>query len=183
MTKRQIERWRNNGRWLAYRNPGERGYRPCPLTLAGLDHFTDSAAKSKLTIEEQIQCLHEFQKGYHLAKKRREKAEAVLLKYKAILEGAYAAAKKAVEGKTFDMYCGRAITYVGNYDHELARALWAAKEVRAPDHWSSRMHAATIEIPAPSDGQSMTGWEESAKAAAVYLQSHGIPANWHSWAD
>ena len=183
MTRKQIEHWRNEGRQLAYRKPGERGYRPCPLKLIELDHFMAPDLRSRLTIEEQLGRLAELQKGYHLAKKRREKAEAVLLKYKGILEGAYATAARALEGKTFDMYCGRAITYVGNYDHELARALWAAKEVRAPDHWSSRMHAATIEIPAPSDRQSMTGWEESAKAAAAYLKDHGIPANWHSWAD
>lgn len=190
MTKTAEKEWTNKGRWLAYSK------KPLPRTKEDLWPALNSPQGLNTVYVERIKKfvdglnstdildrIKAAQHGYKLAELRLIKADAVIRRYKEEIDGAMEASKRAVEGKEYDKYCGRAIVYVSNYKHELARALWARRGPFAPDHWSSRMHAAAIEIAAPPDSQSMTGWEESARAAAHYLCGQGIPASSHSWAD
>jgi hypothetical protein len=190
MTTKAKKEWTNKGRWLAYAD------KPIPSTkedlwpalsapegwnnkyVERLQNFV--ASLSDAEIQERIEAARH---GHGLAMARRAKAESVIERYQKITDGAREASKRVVKGKTHDRYCGSAIVYVSDYKHELARALWALKGPFAPDHWSSRMFAAKVEIAAPEDSQSMTGWEESARAAAKYLNDHGVPAKTHSWAD
>ena len=190
MTKTAKKEWMNKGRWLAYNK------KPLPRTTSDLWPTLNSPQEFNTVYVERIQKFVESlnstdildrvraaQHGYKLAELRLTKADAVIGRYRKITDGAREASRRAVEGKEYDRYCGRAIVYVSDYKHELARALWAVQGPSAPDHWSTRMHRAAIDIEAPPDRQSMTGWEESARAAAKYLTDHGIPAKCNSWAD
>jgi len=79
-----------------------------------------------------------------------------------------------------DAYCGSAIVYFP-LDTDIGKTLCYLKELETPKHWSSRMFAASVNVPAK--GQSLNACTTRALAMVNFFESKGIPAKMYSYAD
>jgi len=79
-----------------------------------------------------------------------------------------------------DAYCGSAIVYFP-LDTDIGKTLCYLKELETPKHWSSKMFAASVNVPA--EGQSLNACTTRAIAMVNFFESKGIPAKMYSYAD